>query len=133
MHRIARLMVTQFGMSRLGRVYYQDGQESPFLSGSGWSDKDYSQQTAREIDLEVKKIIDDNLAEVQEVLFYRKETLIALAERLVEKETIDGAEVRALMAEHNPGPKLVPGSLPINPPGTKPAASSDSRAADSGS
>jgi cell division protease FtsH len=115
-NRYARAMVTQFGMSGLGRIYYRENNESQFLLGSGWaSGKTYSEQTAREIDEEVRKIIESSLAEVRELLLSRRAALIALAERLIEKETIDGAEVRALIEAHYPGPKLVPGTSPIMP------------------
>jgi cell division protease FtsH len=113
-NRIARFMVKAFGMSRLGRIYYREQQENPFLAGSGMFEGDhYSEQTAREIDLEVKRIIDEGVGEVREILSNRRAALDALAKRLVEKEVIDGADVRALIESHYPGPKLVPGTLPI--------------------
>ena len=51
--------------------------------------------------------------EVRELLQSRKAALDALAERLFEKETIDGAEVRTMIESHYPGPKLVPGTQAI--------------------
>src|SRR5436853_2352426 len=64
--RIARSMVKEFGMSRLGRVHFQENNSPAFLPGSPWEDgeKRFSEQTSREIDVEVKKIIDDATEEV---------------------------------------------------------------------
>ena len=68
--RIARSMVKEFGMSRLGRVNYHDRAGPMFLQSAagGDGDRPYSERTAREIDLEVHKIIDDATPEVREVL-----------------------------------------------------------------
>ncbi len=124
----ARVMVIHFGMSRLGRIYHNEGSENPFLPGSGFmGSRNYSEETAREIDLEVRKIVDDGVADVRELLQARKAALDALAERLFEKETIDGTEVRAIIESHYPGPKLVPGTQAIHTP-PKPAADESFRA-----
>jgi cell division protease FtsH len=121
--RIARSMVKEFGMSRLGRVSYQE-HGSSFLPTAGPSgEREYSEQTAREIDVEVHKILDDATAAVREVLLARREALEAIAQRLMEKEVIDGRELRQLLEQHSPGPRLVPGSEalpaaePPRPPG----------------
>ncbi|HXG11728.1 MAG TPA: ATP-dependent zinc metalloprotease FtsH [Gemmataceae bacterium] len=112
---IARSMVTQFGMSRLGRVCYQEQGGPGFLNGVPVGDGEcrYSEQTAREIDLEVRKIIDDATQEVRAILQSRRQALVAVAQRLIEKEVIDGAELQQLLEQHLPGPKLVPGSVAL--------------------
>ena len=57
---IARRMVTDFGMSpKLGRVSYQNEGRSPFLPGGGANSDAWSQRTAREIDLEVRRVLDE--------------------------------------------------------------------------
>ena len=62
---IARSMVMQFGMSRLGRVNYKESGRSPFLGTSdGMAMASHSEQTAHEIDQEVKQIIEDGLSKV---------------------------------------------------------------------
>jgi cell division protease FtsH len=115
-NRIANLMVKAFGMSKLGRIFYRDQTENPFLQGSGYMDGErYSEQTAREIDLEVRRIIDQAVVEVRELLHARRAALDALAKKLVEKEVIEGIEVRTIIESHYPGPKLVPGTLPLVP------------------
>ena len=58
---IARRMVAEFGMSpTLGRVSYQTEGRSPFLQGGGANDYSWSEQTAREIDLEVRRVLDES-------------------------------------------------------------------------
>jgi cell division protease FtsH len=116
--RIARHMVKEFGMSRLGKVYFREQPASAFLTGPVWGDGDgdYSEQTAREIDMEVRKIIDDATEEVRSILQGRRNALEVVAKLLVEKEVIDGAELRKVLDENDPGPKLVPASAAIEDP-----------------
>jgi cell division protease FtsH len=110
----ARRMVKEFGMSRLGRIYYRDQGGSQFLGGSGGDgDSHYSEETAREIDLEVRRIVDEATAEVRSILLARRAALEALAQRLIEKEVIDAVELRTLLDQHYPGPNLVPGSQAV--------------------
>jgi cell division protease FtsH len=131
-NRLARLMVTQFGMSRLGRIFVRETSENPFLAGSSFgTGMGCSEQMAREIDAEIKKIIEDSVDEVRDLLAARRDALVALANRLIEKETIDGAEVRAMIEAHYLGPKLVPGTSPITPPFVRPnMPEGETRAAD---
>ena len=69
-NNIARRMVAYFGMSRLGRVFYPDGEEPTFLRGSGLGgSREFSEQTAREIDMEVRDIIHAAVEEVRQVLY----------------------------------------------------------------
>jgi cell division protease FtsH len=115
--RIARHMVKEFGMSRLGRVYFRDQKPPAFLSGVPWNEGDgeYSERTAREIDVEVRKIIADATLEVRSILVNRRPALEALAQQLMEKEVIDGEELEQLLEKYDPGPKLVPASGPVSP------------------
>lgn len=125
----ARRMVAYFGMSRLGRVFYPESDDSPFLAGSSLNlGREYSEQTAREIDLEVRNIIQKALEEVRAILLARREALDALAQLLIEKEVVDGPDLKQLLAAHAPGPKLVPGSEAITPTGeAKPASAAEAR------
>jgi cell division protease FtsH len=110
--QLARNMVRQFGMSRLGRVCYHE-QGGPGFLNSGFRDmaREYSEQTAREIDMEVRRILDEATQEVRQILQSRKKALEAVAQQLIEKEVIDGDELRTLLEQYAPGPKLVPGTL----------------------
>jgi cell division protease FtsH len=115
--RIARSMVKEYGMSRLGRINYQERTGPGFLSGGAGADGDrsYSEQTAHAIDEEVCKIIDDATRSVRAILVERRPVLEAIAVRLMEKEVIDGAELRVLLEQSIPGPRLVPGSDALLP------------------
>jgi cell division protease FtsH len=113
---IARRMVTQFGMSRLGRVCYQDQGGPGFLAGEygGDGERRYSQETAREIDLEVRSIIEDAISVVRDLLRGNRPALETIAGRLMEKEVLDGRELREIV-----GPK-VPELRPPSPPAASP-------------
>jgi len=70
----------------------------------------HSETTAREIDLEVKRIIDESLERVRRILLSRKNALIALTERLIEIESIEAEELRHIIDENSSGPMVVPGT-----------------------
>jgi cell division protease FtsH len=108
----ARSMVMDFGMSRLGRVNYRESGRSAFLAGADDlpRERSHSEQTAREIDEEVRHIIEQALGRVRHILESRAKALVALAERLVEKETIDTDELKRIIEESSPSPMIVPGT-----------------------
>ncbi len=99
--QIARKMVAEFGMSpRIGRVSYQAEGRSPFLSGGGANDYAWSQQTAREIDLEVRRLLDESQAASHRILTDRRDALEAITAALLERESIDAAELQAILDRH---------------------------------
>jgi cell division protease FtsH len=114
--RIARSMVKEFGMSPMGRVNFQERSGPVFLQGAPVmeGERAYSERTAREIDIEVRKIIERATEEVRDLLRGRRNALEAIAQKLVEKEVIDGAELREMLEQFTPGPRLVPGSDAIH-------------------
>jgi cell division protease FtsH len=98
---LARKMVTDFGMSPvLGRVSYQAEGRSPFLPGGGTGAGAWSEQTAREIDLEVRRILDESLAQTRAILESRRSALVELTDQLMAKETVDAAELQAILERH---------------------------------
>jgi len=110
---IARAMVMDYGMSRMGRVNFRESERSPFLVNGGGDfgrPRMHSEQTAREIDQEVKRIIDESMDKVRQILAARRNSLEALSKRLIEREVIDGQELRQLVDETSPSPLLVPGT-----------------------
>lgn len=109
---IARGMVMQFGMSRLGRVNYREHRSSPFLAGSysEGSAYSFSERTAREIDREVKRIIDEAIERVRYILDARREALVALTNRLIEIESVDADELQRIVDISSTGPIVVPGT-----------------------
>jgi cell division protease FtsH len=108
---LARSMVMDFGMSRLGRVTYRESRQSYLLGPDDFGhDRAHSEETAREIDEEVRRIINQALEKVRRLLQNRRAALTALAERLIEKEVIDTAELKELVETHLPSPMIVPGT-----------------------
>ncbi|HUU98103.1 MAG TPA: ATP-dependent zinc metalloprotease FtsH [Phycisphaerae bacterium] len=96
---MARRMITEWGMSeRLGFVYHGDEHQPmgllPALSGN----KEMSDKTAELIDEEVKRIIDEAYADTRRMIEEHRGKLEALAQALVKYETLDGDEVRAIIA-----------------------------------
>jgi cell division protease FtsH len=113
---MARGMVMQFGMSRLGRVNYRESNQSAFLAAAAGGEerlRSHSEQTAREIDQEVKRIIDEGIERVRHILDVRGAALEALAKRLLDVECVDAAELKRIIDESSPGPLVVPGTAPI--------------------
>lgn len=108
---IARSMVMDYGMSSLGRVNYRGSTGSAFLA-SGQEERvaAVSPQTAREIDMEVKGIIDRSIDTVRIILDARRASLEKLTERLIEIESVDEDELRQIIEETSPGPLVVPGT-----------------------
>ncbi len=109
---IARSMVMDFGMSRLGRVNFRESNRSPFLATGGEMSRgqSHSEETAREIDEEVKRIIDEGLARVRDILAKRRAALDATSQALIEQEVIDAEELSRLVEENSPSPLIVPGT-----------------------
>jgi cell division protease FtsH len=102
--QIARRMVTEFGMSPLvGRLSYARDADTAGTT----LDVGLSEQTAREIDLEVRRIVEDSQLRARAILEQRRDKLERIAERLIEQETIDSHELNEILAggsETNPDP-----------------------------
>jgi cell division protease FtsH len=109
---IARSMVMDFGMSRLGRVNYRDSNRSPFLATAydAPSRQHHSEETAREIDQEVRRIIDDGLQRTRHILETRKAALVAVSEELMKHEVIDSTSLGRIIEANSPSAQLVPGT-----------------------
>jgi cell division protease FtsH len=99
---IARTMVTQFGMSeRLGLVALE-GQRTPlFLPSVGQPSKEYSEDTARIIDEEIKKLLSEAHANVRERLGSHRQALEELAQLLLEKEVVDRPQLQAILKKRS--------------------------------
>lgn len=97
---IAKMMVKEYGMSeKMGLVTFEQGDRPLFLGGGFAAKKEYSEETAREIDLEIRKIIDESLQRVRNILTEKKEILKGMAHTLMEKEVIEGDELKKLLEE----------------------------------
>ena len=97
---IARKMVTKYGMSeKLGPVSYSSGSGEVFLGKDYSHTKSYSESVATQIDSEVAQIINDSYARTESVLREHVDKLHLVAQRLIEKEKIDGDEFEELLAQ----------------------------------
>ena len=94
---IARRMTTVYGMSRLGRVAYRSSNDS-FLDSGGFAGREYGERAAWEIDREVKSLVDAAAEKARQILVERKDLLVEVANRLLEKETMTGDELREIVA-----------------------------------
>ncbi|MBA2362554.1 MAG: ATP-dependent zinc metalloprotease FtsH [Chloroflexia bacterium] len=106
---IARKMVTEYGMSEsLGPVALGHKEELVFLGREISEQRNYSDEIAVKIDQEIRKLIDTAYQRATDILTAHKDKLIAMANLLVEKETITGADVEALFDSPRPEPRNVP-------------------------
>jgi cell division protease FtsH len=96
---LARKMVCEWGMSNLGPLSYGKKEEAIFLGREFAQHSDYSEQTAREIDDAVKRFVEGGYKQAWDVIHEHRRSLEKIAERLLEKETLDGAEVNAILLE----------------------------------
>ncbi|NTV08137.1 MAG: ATP-dependent zinc metalloprotease FtsH, partial [Chlorobium limicola] len=95
---IARRMVRQWGMSdKLGPINYSDGHKEVFLGKDYSHIREYSEETAMQIDNEVRKIIIDCMDNARAILNEKKELLHRLADTLIEKETLNAGEIDAII------------------------------------
>ncbi|MGK7914383.1 MAG: ATP-dependent zinc metalloprotease FtsH3 [Prochloraceae cyanobacterium] len=100
--RVARQMVTRFGMSdRLGPVALGRQQGSVFLGRDIASDRDFSNHTAAAIDEEVRQLVDQAYNRAKDVLVNNRHILDQLAQMLVEKETVDSEELQDVLANND--------------------------------
>jgi cell division protease FtsH len=115
---IARRMVMEFGMSsKLGRVNYRSSSRSPFLGTVGATPNDYvhSEETVREIDLEVKQIVDNAAQTVHDILTERREVLEHMSRELVEREVMDAEQLKRILDDHATSPQIKPGTHATGP------------------
>jgi cell division protease FtsH len=112
--RWARMMVMEFGMSeRLGLPTYGSGSSSPFVGrefGWGLSGRDYSEEAARDIDAEVRRILEENYQRAMTILNDNRQKVIKLSDLLREVETLDRVAFEKLMNEQE---QLTPIEQPV--------------------
>lgn len=96
--RVARQMVTRFGMSdRLGPVALGRQQGNPFMGRDIMAERDFSDETAAAIDDEVRNLVDQAYRRAKEVLVQNKLVLDKIANLLIEKETVDSEELQGIL------------------------------------
>ena len=107
--KTARDMVCRYGMSE--RFGFQSFMEPPQFA-DGDQPPAYSEETSREIDAEVKRIVDEAFADAKRILGENRAALETLAKTLFEKETMDGRDVEALVKGPVPEKDAAPGPVP---------------------
>jgi cell division protease FtsH len=125
----AKQMVMRFGMSeKLGPRVFGHDQGQPFLGREFSSEPDYSDEIAREIDDEIRRIVENAHVQAKEILHQRRESLTLLSEILIKRETIEKDEFEALLEGRSE--QEVFGSeapAPAEPPAVPPATPERSR------
>jgi cell division protease FtsH len=94
---LARRMVCEYGMSRLGPLTFGKKEEQIFLGREIAQHRDFSEETARQIDLEVRRLIDEAYQAAHSILDSHKDAMHRIAAALLERETIDAEEVKMLL------------------------------------
>jgi cell division protease FtsH len=104
---VARAMVTEYGMSaKLGAVRYGSEHGDPFVGRTMGTQPDYSHEVARDIDDEVRKLIEAAHTEAWEILTEYRDLLDVLAGELLEKETLHRADLQKIFADVAKRPRL---------------------------
>ena len=94
---LARRMVCEYGMSRLGPLTFGKKEEQIFLGREIAQHRDFSEETARQIDLEVRRLIDEAYQSAHSILEAHPDAMHRMSLALLERETIDAEEVRLLI------------------------------------
>jgi cell division protease FtsH len=106
---LARKMVCEWGMSKMGPLSFGKKEEQIFLGREIAQHRDYSEDTAIKIDQEVRKLVESAYTTANQIIEQHSEALVRIAESLLEREVLDGSEVKRLIE----GEQL---SLPEEPP-----------------
>ena len=94
---LARRMVCEYGMSRLGPLTFGKKEEQIFLGREIAQHRDFSEETARQIDLEVRRLIDEAYQSAHTIVEANSDAMHRIAAALLERETIDAEEVKMLI------------------------------------
>lgn len=117
---LVRQMVTRFGMSELGPLMLDPPNNEVFLGG-GWMNRvEYSEDVAAKIDRQVRQILESCYQKAKQILLKHRPLLDRLADTLVERETLDGDEFRAIVSEYVPIPEKVGLPSPLAEAGRSP-------------
>ncbi len=124
--KIARSMVTEYGMSsRIGPMALGHKEELVFLGRDFGEQRNYSEQTAREIDEEIRGIIQDAFDKAYNVLLSNKKRLIMISERLMQEETLEGPLFKSLFNQPIESDEYESPSVLAGMPHLKPSANGD--------
>ncbi len=124
---LARQMVAMFGMSERVGLAHCAQRNNPWLAGGtdGYIQRDCSEQTAHDIDLEVKQILAGSYAEAKAVLEQHRDQLDLVAEELLKRETLDAAAFNRLLGESSGTPPRSAVAAATGPADPMPSAAAD--------
>ncbi|PYV64912.1 MAG: cell division protein FtsH [Acidobacteria bacterium] len=108
---LARKMVCEWGMSDLGPLTFGKKEEQIFLGREIAQHRDYSEDTAIKIDQEVRKLVNAGYTTAKQVISEGREILERIAQALIEREVLDGSEIK-LLVDGKELPKIIPPSKP---------------------
>ncbi|HLG99055.1 MAG TPA: ATP-dependent zinc metalloprotease FtsH [Bryobacteraceae bacterium] len=94
---MARKMVCEWGMSELGPLSFGKKEEQIFLGREIAQHRDYSEATAIKIDEQVRKLVEAGYARARKIIEEKSDALVRIAEALLEREVLDGSEVKMLI------------------------------------
>jgi cell division protease FtsH len=95
---LARAMVCEYGMSELGPLTFGKKEEQIFLGREIAQHRDYSEETSIRIDSEVRKIVTEQYERARRIIEENRDTMVRLAEVLLEHESLDGVQIRRIVA-----------------------------------
>ena len=126
---LARRMVTQWGMSdKLGPMVYGEEEGEIFLGRQVTTHRNVSETTMREVDAEIRRIIDEQYALARRLIEENRDKIEAMTAALLEWETIDADQINDIMAGRPPRPPKQTTTPPSRPSGDAPAAPDDAAA-----
>ncbi len=115
---LARKMVCEWGMSELGPLTFGKKEEQIFLGREIAQHRDFSEDTAIRIDQEVRRMVIQGYDQAKQVISNNRDTLVRLAEALLERESLDATEIRLIM-EGKALPAIEPTPKPGGPSGNQ--------------
>jgi cell division protease FtsH len=97
--RVARAMVTEYGMSEIGPMSFNLDEDTRYLVSAAGESNSLSEEMAKRIDLEVKRIIDEALGRAKSILLQNRDKLDAVVLALIEKETLESEEFERIIGK----------------------------------
>lgn len=123
---LARKMVCEWGMSEaLGPVTHAESNEKIFLGRELNKTRDYSEHTARTIDSEIKRIVEEAYGRAVDLLNENRDIVEKIAEQLLEKETISSGEIKTIFRELRPDMESIPSLGSMSESETSPCSTAD--------
>src|ERR1700678_443137 len=108
---LARKMVCEYGMNRMGPLTFGKKEEQIFLGREIAQHRDFSEETARQIDAEVRSLVDEAYKSAYSILGDHKDTMHRMAQALLDRETLDANDIRMIIEG-----KELPPLPPLGPP-----------------